>query len=122
MIRRHDVQDNVLVISFLYNILARIKEIDPSIEIGLLTYRYPLPIKEGKKLRALAILPRYNLVTPRSLQELRAHGFRVYAWTINDVTLASRIVGYGVDGIATDRPDLKTALARQQTLLKYHHM
>ncbi len=122
MLHQYKVDDNVLVISFLYDVLTRIKDVDPSIEVGLLTYRHPLPIKEGKKLKAFAILPRYNLVTPRSLQELRAHGFRVYVWTINDATLASRMVGYGVDGIATDRPDLKSILTRQQTLLKYRHM
>ncbi len=122
LIRQHHVQDNVLIISFLYDVLARIKEIDPSIEIGLLTYRSPLPIREGKKLNAFAILPRYNVITPRTVQELRAHGFRIYVWTINDTALALRVIGYGVDGIATDRPDIKTHIAKQRTLLKYSHM
>ena len=121
LLRQYSAIDNVLIISFLYTTLAKVKELEPRIEVGLLTFRTPLPLKEGKKLNAFAILPRFNIVTPRTLQMIRAYGFRTYVWTINDLSLALRIVGYGVDGIVTDRPDIKAELTKQQTLLKYYH-
>jgi len=121
LLRQHSVIDNVLVISFLYTTLAKVKELEPRIEVGLLTFKTPLPLKEGKKLNAFAILPRFNIVTPRTIQMIRAYGFRTYVWTINDLSLALRMIGYGVDGIVTDRPDIKYELTKQQTLLKYSH-
>ncbi len=35
---------------------------------------------------------------------IRSAGLKLYVWTVNDVTVAKRMVGLGVDGITTDRP------------------
>jgi glycerophosphoryl diester phosphodiesterase len=35
---------------------------------------------------------------------VRAAGLKLYVWTVNDVAVARRMVGLGVDGITTDRP------------------
>ncbi|MET7684883.1 glycerophosphodiester phosphodiesterase family protein [Streptomyces sp. NPDC005423] len=43
-----------------------------------------------------------------------AHGrpLEVFAWTVDDAATAWKVVGYGVDGVITDRPDVvRTALA-----------
>jgi len=35
---------------------------------------------------------------------VRAAGLKLYVWTVNDIAVARRMVGLGVDGITTDRP------------------
>ena len=44
LLRQYSVIDNVLVISFLYTTLAKVKELEPRIEVGLITFKTPLPL------------------------------------------------------------------------------
>jgi len=111
--------DNVLIISFNYNILSKIKELLSKIDIGLITDRHPIPIREALKLRALAILPRYNLISSRIVSEMKSKNLKIYTWTINDVSTAMKIISYDVDGITTDNPSLKNDIRKQQKLFKY---
>jgi glycerophosphoryl diester phosphodiesterase len=115
----YKVYDNTLVISFNYNVLLKIKEILSKVDVGLITYRYPLPVDEAQKLKALAILPRYNLVSPRAISIAKSKNLKVYTWTINDVSTALKVINYGVDGIATDNPALKNEVRKQQKLVRY---
>ena len=38
------------------------------------------------------------------VQKAKAAGFEVHAWTVDDPELARRLIGFGVDGITTNRP------------------
>lgn len=118
-INAYGVYDNILIISFNYNVLAKIRESLSRVDVGLLTYRYPLPLSEAAKLKAFAILPRYNIVNPRTVKELHAKNLKVYAWTINDVSIALKVTSYGVDGFATDNPLIKSDLNKQRKLTKF---
>lgn len=119
MLKSYGVVDHTLIISFNYEHLRRIKDRDRSIEIGLLTYLKPLPIDRAVKLNAMAILPRHNLVTLDSVREIHSRKLKVYTWTVNDVSIALKMKSYGVDGIATDDPAIRSGLERQSTILKY---
>lgn len=121
ILEEHKVIDHLLVISFNYDYLKKIKEMKNSIEIGLLTYVRPLPIDNAIKLKAMAILPRYNLITPNTVKEIHSKKLKVYTWTINDVSLALKMVNYGIDGFATDDPAIRSKLEKQYTLTRYEH-
>jgi glycerophosphoryl diester phosphodiesterase len=43
---------------------------------------------------------------PQKVKEAQSLGLKVLVWTINDPSTMDRIVGWGVDGLITDRPDL----------------
>lgn len=115
-IKKHQVYDNTLIISFNYNILSKIKKNLSKIDIGLLTYKRPLPIDSAIKLKAFAILPRYNLLTPNVVKELHSKNIKIYTWTINDISIALKIVNYNIDGIATDNPLLKNSIHRYRLI------
>lgn len=118
-ITKFKIEDNVILISFNYKILSKIRELNTKIDLGLLTYKYPLPILEAIKLKALALLPRYNLLTLSIVKEIHSKNLKIYTWTINDVSLALRVVNYNVDGIATDDPKIKESIEKQHKLIKY---
>ena len=40
----------------------------------------------------------------KTVQQIRAAGFKLYVWTVDDASLARRLVQAGVDGITTNRP------------------
>jgi glycerophosphoryl diester phosphodiesterase len=42
----------------------------------------------------------------RKVKEAQSLGLKVLAWTVNDPAVMARMIGYGVDGLITDRPDL----------------
>jgi len=44
------------------------------------------------------------------VKEAQALGLKVLAWTVNDPAVMERLIGYGVDGLITDRPDLARKL------------
>ncbi len=119
LVQRLGFVDRVLIISFYQEALKTVKEISKDFAIGLIVNRRGVNIREYIHLNIDAILPRYDVVTPRFVQEAHAHNIKVYAWTINDPTTALRMIGFGIDGIATDRPDIKRSIEKQQTLLKY---
>ncbi|WP_291295235.1 glycerophosphodiester phosphodiesterase [Elioraea sp.] len=50
--------------------------------------------------------PNHRDVTEASLAEARLLGLTVVPWTVNDVPTMERLIGWGIDGIITDRPDL----------------
>lgn len=47
-----------------------------------------------------------TVVTPRFVQRAHALGLQVHVWTVDDEETIRVMLGYGVDGLITDRPDV----------------
>lgn len=56
--------------------------------------------------------PDYESLTEPQVAEAKALGLSVWPWTVNNETDMSRLIGWGVDGLISDRPDLGMALVR----------
>jgi glycerophosphoryl diester phosphodiesterase len=57
--------------------------------------------------------PNHRRLTRAELAQAQALGLRVVPWTVNDPSDLARLIGWGVDGVCTDRPDLaRVAMAR----------
>ncbi len=50
--------------------------------------------------------PDHHDLTEEALAEAHALGLRVVPWTVNRPEDMRRLIGWGVDGLITDRPDL----------------
>ncbi len=53
-----------------------------------------------------AVTWQYPLLTAERIEALHAHGFRVFAWTVDDLETMQRLASHGVDGIISNRPEL----------------
>ena len=51
-----------------------------------------------------------HVVTPGFVRAAHELGIRVDVWTIDEAEDMRRLLGYGVDGIMTDRPDVLAGL------------
>lgn len=57
---------------------------------------------------------RIRIVTPASIRAAHRLGSKVHVWTINARADMERLLGWGVDGIMTDRPDVLADVLRQR--------
>lgn len=48
----------------------------------------------------------HQVLSPRLVREAHAWNVAVHVWTVNDEADMRRLLGWGVDGIVTDRPDV----------------
>jgi glycerophosphoryl diester phosphodiesterase len=53
-----------------------------------------------------AVTWQYPLLNAERIAALHAHGFQVFAWTVDDPAAMQRLADDGVDGIISNRPDL----------------
>ncbi len=111
VIGRERVKGRAIVVSFHEEVLSRVREADKNIEIGLIYARYKNPVRAAAALQAQYILPLYTFVHSRDIERAHANGLKVVVWTINTKEKAAEYLATGVDGIASDAPDILRGIA-----------
>lgn len=62
--------------------------------------------------------PEWRTLNAEQVAEAHGYGLRVLPWTVNDPAAMVRLIGWGVDGLITDRPDLaRTVMAAAGLIL-----
>lgn len=59
-----------------------------------------------------AVTWQFPLLTAERIAALHAHGFQVFAWTVDDLPTMQGLADQGVDGIISNRPELLAAISR----------
>lgn len=99
-------KDALLVSSFNHRELARMRQLDPDVQLGVIT-RHALPeaLDAAESIGAFSINPAHPFVDPVFVKEAHARGIKVYTYTVNDPDDISRMCGMGVDGVFTNYPE-----------------
>jgi len=105
----YDVVDRALVQSFDHEAIGRIRATSPEIRVGALVAQAPLDAGLFRPGAANAICPGAHLLTENMLAEIRGADLECYVWTVNEPAQMDRLVGWGVNGIITDRPGVLRA-------------
>jgi glycerophosphoryl diester phosphodiesterase len=116
VIRRHEIQKNIIFSSFLPWNLKKAARILPDVPRGLLTIKG----KWGVWGRSFgfnfgdytALHPCVTDVTAQQVQRVHRLKRRINVWTVNEQEDIQRLIGWGVDGIITDDPALVVRIAR----------
>lgn len=100
--------ERALVSSFNIDTLDRLHAVDPAIPLA---YLYDIGEPASAVARACAhqmsaIHPYDPLVTASLVERAQDEGLQVNVWTVNDPGRMETLIGYGVDGICTDVPDV----------------
>lgn len=106
IVRRKGLEDNVIIISFYEEALRRTRELSGTVKMGLIYVRHKDPIGAALSLRAQYLLPMYKFIYPSLVRKAHEKGLKIIAWTINTREEASEYARMGVDGIASDKPDI----------------
>lgn len=95
-----------LLTSFAPHALDGARASAPDLPRGLLIDRlYDGWFEYAQQLGCVCVASLYALLDPPLVQQLRAAGLRVLAYTVNDPAEARRLTGLGIDGIITDAVD-----------------
>jgi glycerophosphoryl diester phosphodiesterase len=105
-VRENGLQKNVMLVSFLEEALRKVKALDKEVETGLIYVKHKNPIKAALDLEAGYLLSLYRFTHTDNVQKAHDNGLKVIVWTINKPEEVAEYAKKGVDGIASDKPDI----------------
>ena len=105
LMRKWNALATSMVSSFDWGRLARMRELDDAVRIGVLAEKNVQGMFDAAaRLSAYAINPRFDLVTAELCDMAHARGRKVLVWTVDAPELMHVLIGWGVDGIMTNYP------------------
>jgi glycerophosphoryl diester phosphodiesterase len=106
-ITHFDYLDRVVLSSFDYHCLKRVRELAPAARIGVIFGKGAREdaIAAAVELRARSIHVQKDLASREFLQQAWDEGFDVYVWTLNDLAEIEKFASLGVQGIVSDYPE-----------------
>jgi glycerophosphoryl diester phosphodiesterase len=121
LIRKHDMQDKVMVASFHDEAMQNFRMTCPEVATSASRGEVTKFVLLGKIFLSGFVAPHYQSIQPpydpeeslnirimteRFIREAHAKNIKVEPWTVDEPALIKQYVEWGVDGIITDRPDL----------------
>ena len=100
------LEKNVVVVSFKEEALRKVKELNGEVETGLIYVKHKNPVKAALDLQASYLLPLYRFTHSANVRKAHENGLKVIVWTINTPEEVAEYQKKGVDGIASDKPDI----------------
>lgn len=96
-----------LLSSFSMLALEAAREVAPQVPRACLMSELPPDWeRRAQAVEAVAIHTNHRHLTPQLAQEVRAAGYGLFCYTVNDPARARELLGWGVDAFCTDRIDL----------------
>lgn len=110
-----EVNDGVIIFSFNYDVLKKIRALNKEVEILYLKGNAnKSTLNEARAIKARAIgVGGATKITKSFLDQSHAKGLEVWQYTINNEAQMQKLIDLGMDGIITDYPDQALALLRQ---------
>ncbi len=105
-IKKERLEERAIVISFHEEAIANVRKFSKKIETGLVYAKHKSPIDTALKLDARYLVPLYRFVHTKDIEKAHKNNLKVVVWTINTKDEAREYIAKGVDGIATDMPDI----------------
>jgi glycerophosphoryl diester phosphodiesterase len=104
----------LIVQSFDWNSARRFHRLLSKVPIGLLgTPRTSQLASLGRW--ADQINATYTTISPSYVRAIHRHKMEIFTWTVDGSTSMRRVLGYGVDGVITNKPDVLARVLRTTT-------
>ncbi len=104
------LERNIIIASFLEEALQKTRQLDKDIETGLIYAKHPHPEKTAIELKANYLVSLYRFTHTANVKNAHKNGLKVIVWTVNTKEEAEQYKKKGVDGIASDKPDILIGL------------
>ncbi len=99
--------DDFLISSFNWEELKKMRKLNSKIAIAVLIEGESAldAIPVAKIVKALAINPDYKYLNVEIVNKIKAAGFKIYPWTVNEPQAIHKMKTIGVDGMFTNYPE-----------------
>ncbi len=115
-IRRHAMENRVILQSFDPRTLSAVKKLDPAIRRSALFETRRDWMEVASEFQATILSPEYHLVTPERVAQAHAAGLEVVPWTANQPEDWAKLAAAGSDAIISDDPAKLIAWLKGQGL------
>lgn len=106
LVHKKGVADDVIIVSFHEEALQKVRELDSEVATGLIYVRHKNPVQAALDLKANYLLSLYHFTHSANVKKAHENGLKMIVWTINNKEEVADYKKKGVDGIASDRPDI----------------
>jgi glycerophosphoryl diester phosphodiesterase len=128
LIRKHNIQDQVVIASFHDEAMQRFRTTCPEVATSASRGEVTKFVLLGKVFLSGLVTPAYESIQPpydakesmnipvmtkRFIREAHAKNLAVEPWTVDDPGLMKQYIQWGVDGIMTNRPDLMIEVLKE---------
>jgi glycerophosphoryl diester phosphodiesterase len=103
-VRRHTVENRVILQSFDPRTLRAMKRLDPAIRRSALFENQRDWMEVAREFEATILSPEYHLVTPERVAQAHGAGLEVVPWTANQPEDWAKLAEAGSDAIISDDP------------------
>ncbi|MGB2579790.1 glycerophosphoryl diester phosphodiesterase [Elusimicrobium simillimum] len=97
-------KSKIVISSFDYPTLQRVRALDAKIKIGVLMRSFDIDAADA--LDAYSVNMSKDIVTKKIVKEAHAHGMKVFVYTVNSYSKIVKLDKMGVDGVFSDYPDI----------------
>lgn len=108
------MNDEVIIFSFYYDVLEKVRELDP--EIPILYLRSLADEETVQKVSAISGQAigagRKTAITPEFLNYAHQYGVELWQWTVNNENEMLQLLEVSADGIITNHPDVALKLKK----------
>ena len=109
VLKKFPTKKNILISSFDHELLLRVQTKYPQYKIGALTGTNTLSMPQyfsDSPLKLESVNLSLELAEENLIKTLHTMGYKVYVYTVNDISIALKLKKMGVDGIFSDHPDI----------------
>ena len=120
LVKKHNMEERVLISSFNYRSLKRIFRLDPTIKtaylVGAFTFKHKSlkkVLKRCKECNCVYIHPSYDVVNKELVTEAHKKGISVQVYTVNSITIMKKLIKLKVDGVFTNYPKIINTIVNE---------
>ena len=107
VIKQNDLLEDVVIVSYHSKLVKKVKELEPKATTGLISLLPFNAVGSGKESLVDIVAPFHYLVTRGLVEKIHRNGMFLFTWVVDSQKRAERLKEIGVDGIVTNKPDIK---------------
>ena len=106
IVKRYGVENKVIITSFYYEYLEKVRELDKNIRIGWLIGKTGKEhLEKLKAINGQQICPQALYTEKEDVDLINSYGFRTRIWGISSIELMEKMCSFDIDGMTCNFPD-----------------
>lgn len=116
LLKKAGILRRSFISSFELYCVERLRLLNKDVSLGIIfkDTNYKQALKKAVSLNIDVLVTNKEFVSPSKVSEVHRVGLKLYAYTVNKISLMQRLISMSIDGIYTDYPDRLKKLLRRR--------